>query len=264
MIFVKGYGQMCNNILQYAHLYAFGKEHKVTVVSLRFSYKYRFFEICKKWYHNPLTYILGKLLITFRVITCIKDGSNIIQDQQLCKPWIIASAAWHLRYPDLFLKYRDDIARIFEIKPTIQAKVNCWMNTHPQADINLGLHIRRGDYIRWQGGKYFFSDEVYHRIIKDFIALHPNETINIYICTNDNALNIDGFTAVHPTTFLSEGSAIEDLQLLASCDYLIGVKSTFSLWASFYRRVPLYWIMDKDVPLTAQSFVYFDAVFTTV
>ena len=254
MIFVKGYGQMCNNILQYAHLYAFGKEHKVTVVSLRFSYKYRFFEICKKWYHNPLTYILGKLLITFRVITCIKDGSNIIQDQQLCKPWIIASAAWHLRYPDLFLKYRDDIARIFEIKPTIQAKVNCWMNTHPQADINLGLHIRRGDYIRWQGGKYFFSDEVYHR----------NETINIYICTNDNALNIDGFTAVHPTTFLSEGSAIEDLQLLASCDYLIGVKSTFSLWASFYRRVPLYWIMDKDVPLTAQSFVYFDDVFTTV
>jgi len=187
MIFVKGYGQMCNNILQYAHLYAFGKEHKVTVVSLRFSYKYRFFEICKKWYHNPLTYILGKLLITFRVITCIKDGSNIIQDQQLCKPWIIASAAWHLRYPDLFLKYRDDIARIFEIKPTIQAKVNCWMNTHPQADINLGLHIRRGDYIRWQGGKYFFSDEVYHRIIKDFIALHPNETINIYICTaSDN------------------------------------------------------------------------------
>ena len=264
MIFVKGYGQMCNNILQYAHLYAFGKEHKVTVVSLRFSYKYRFFEICKKWYHNPLTYILAKLLITFRVITCIKDGSNIIQDQQLCKPWIIASAAWHLRYPDLFLKYRDDIARIFEIKPTIQAKVNCWMNTHPQADINLGLHIRRGDYIRWQGGKYFFSDEVYHRIIKDFIALHPNETINIYICTNDNALNIDGFTAVHPTTFLSEGSAIEDLQLLASCDYLIGVKSTFSLWASFYRRVPLYWIMDKDVPLTAQSFVYFDDVFTTV
>ena len=174
MIFVKGYGQMCNNILQYAHLYAFGKEHKVTVVSLRFSYKYRFFEICKKWYHNPLTYILGKLLITFRVITCIKDGSNIIQDQQLCKPWIIASAAWHLRYPDLFLKYRDDIAHIFEIKPTIQAKVNCWMNTHPEADINLGLHIRRGDYIRWQGGKYFFSDEVYHRIIKDFIALHPN------------------------------------------------------------------------------------------
>lgn len=264
MIFVKGYGQMCNNILQYAHLYAFGKEHKVTVVSLRFSYKYRFFEICKKWYHNPLTYILGKLLITFRVITCIKDGANIIQDQQLCKSWIIASAAWHLRYPDLFLKYRDDIAHIFEIKPTIQAKVNCWMNTHPEADINLGLHIRRGDYIRWQGGKYFFSDEVYHRIIKDFITLHPNETINIYICTNDNALNIDGFTAVHPTTFLSEGSAIEDLQLLASCDYLIGVKSTFSLWASFYRRVPLYWIMDKDVPLTAQSFVYFDDVFTTV
>ena len=27
MILVKGYGQMCNNILQYAHLYAFGREY---------------------------------------------------------------------------------------------------------------------------------------------------------------------------------------------------------------------------------------------
>ena len=37
MIFVKGYGQMCNNWLQYAHIYAWGLENGVNTVSMRFS-----------------------------------------------------------------------------------------------------------------------------------------------------------------------------------------------------------------------------------
>ena len=45
MIFVKGYGQMCNNILQYAHAYAFGREYGIKVVSMRFAYKYRYFAL---------------------------------------------------------------------------------------------------------------------------------------------------------------------------------------------------------------------------
>ena len=36
MIFVKGYGQMCNNILQFAHAYAYGREHDIKVVAMRF------------------------------------------------------------------------------------------------------------------------------------------------------------------------------------------------------------------------------------
>ncbi len=39
MIIVKGYGQMCNNILQYAHMYALGREHGIPVISTRFDYK---------------------------------------------------------------------------------------------------------------------------------------------------------------------------------------------------------------------------------
>lgn len=52
MIFVKGYGQMCNNILQYAHAYVWGKENNVKVVSMRFAYKYRYFEVCNYKYHR--------------------------------------------------------------------------------------------------------------------------------------------------------------------------------------------------------------------
>lgn len=53
MIFVTDKGRMCNNILQYGHLYAWGREHSVGTVSMRFCYKYPYFSIRHKRWHNP-------------------------------------------------------------------------------------------------------------------------------------------------------------------------------------------------------------------
>ena len=38
MIYVRDKGQMCNNILQFAHVYAFARENGRRAVSMRFSY----------------------------------------------------------------------------------------------------------------------------------------------------------------------------------------------------------------------------------
>ena len=45
MIFVRDKGQMCNNILQYGHVYAWAREHGQKAFSMRFAYKYRYFHI---------------------------------------------------------------------------------------------------------------------------------------------------------------------------------------------------------------------------
>lgn len=264
MIIVKGYGQMCNNIIQFAHLYAFGLEYGKTVISMRFSYKYRYFSICNRWYHNFFTYLLVKLLIKTHIIKCIKEDNTPQIDMMLRQTPLIASVAWGCRYPELFLKYRNEIKSIFEIRENIVNRVAHWMEQYPKADIRLGLHIRRGDYAKWQGGKYFFPDEVYFRLIKDFCDLHKGQSVCVFICTNDKRLDIRSYKAIHKETYLSHGSGIEDLQLLSQCDYIMGVKSTFSLWASFYNDRPLYWIMDKDKPLKEDSFVKFEEVFTTI
>ena len=264
MIFVKGYGQMCNNIMQYAHLYAFGREYGVAVLSMRFSYKYRYFALCGKWYHNFLTYLIGKVLISTHIIDCITADRTPDIDRRLRDTPLIGCGAWGCRYPALFQKYKDEILRLFEINPRIRKKVNACMDYFPKTDIRLGLHIRRGDYAKWQGGKYFFADDVYHRLIQQFVAMNAGKSVGVFICTNDMQLDLNGFRKVHPQTYLLRGSGIEDLQTLASCDFIIGVKSTFSLWAAFYRDLPLYWIMDKDAPLTADSFVHFDDVYTKI
>ena len=60
MIFVHDKGQMCNNILQYAHVYAWARENGRKSMSMRFAYKYQYFNICSSSYHNFLMYLVVK------------------------------------------------------------------------------------------------------------------------------------------------------------------------------------------------------------
>ena len=38
---------MANNMLQYGHVYAWGREHGRTTMSMRFAYKYPWFQLCE-------------------------------------------------------------------------------------------------------------------------------------------------------------------------------------------------------------------------
>jgi len=60
MIFVRDKGQMCNNLLQFAHVYAWALEHGRKSVSMRFCYKYPYFHIRHTAWHNPAVYVLAK------------------------------------------------------------------------------------------------------------------------------------------------------------------------------------------------------------
>lgn len=60
MIFVTDKGRMCNNILQYGHVYAWAREHGRKSISMRFCYKYQYFKICHTKGHNFLSYVFAK------------------------------------------------------------------------------------------------------------------------------------------------------------------------------------------------------------
>ncbi|MCC8145120.1 MAG: glycosyltransferase, partial [Bacteroidales bacterium] len=61
--------------------------------------------------------------------------------------------------------------------------------------------------------------------------------------------------------YFVSGNPGEDLYALSTCDYIIGPPSTFSLMAAFYEDANLYWIMDKNAPVTKESFKKFDYLF---
>lgn len=271
MIFVKGYGQMCNNILQYAHAYVWGKEHHIPVISMRFAYKYQYFEICDCKYHHWLVYVFAKILIGLHLIKYFfLDGPGDVTPEvisHLKERKMVAIDGWYFRFPELFLKNEDEIRKMFAFKAPVTERTSRFISERTQdIDIRLAVHIRRGDYKKWMGGKYYFDDTVYIEHIRQFLNSYPDKKVAVFICTNDPKLNIDCYRSALGigSVYLSKGNEAEDLFLLSECDYIIGVKSTFSLMASFYNKSPLYWISDKNTPLQMSGFSSFEELFMSV
>ena len=270
MLFVRDKGRMCNNILQFAHVYAWAREHGRRAVSMRFAYKYQYFHICHTRWHHFAVYLLAKWAARcglLPVASFHQPGSNPKAEALLerCK-WLMVEG-WEVRYYDLFLKYKDEILRLFAFDAKLRAKVLAYMRSaeggETEGVIRLGVHVRRGDYQRWQGGKYLFADDTFIAYIKAFAAQHIGKKVHVYICGNDPTLNraryeteLQGMAISFPN-----GNPGEDLCLLSLCHWLIGPPSTFSLVAAMYNDLPLCWMMQPNVDESSLSFQRFNYLF---
>lgn len=256
---------MCNNILQYGHFYAWGREHGRQTMSMRFAYKFQYFHICDTPNHNFLRYTIAKYAAKWGMIPTLEfnePGADISeQEEKMLKFKHIAVVGWEARWYDLFLKYKQEIIDLFAFKEAVVKACQPLLAAAAKDSCRLGVHIRRGDYATWYDGKYFFSDEVFICLIRTFLTFHPNATV--YICGNDPSLDRERYRREFSDiqVVFPKGNAAEDLYVLSACDYLIGPPSTFSLTASMYRDTPLYWIKDGEAPLTEASFGHFDELF---
>jgi hypothetical protein len=266
MIFVAGFGQLCNNMLQFGHFYAWGKEHGVRVIALRFCYKYPFFRISSLKGYHWFTYLRAKYGARWGWIPRI-DFSNEAPAspdslQALLQARHIVASGWYFRDYGAFLRRKEELRGLFAFRPALVGKVEDALP--PAPGIRLGVHIRRDDYARWQGGRYFFPDETYIRLVRSFAESLKAEHLQIFIATNDSSLSLDRYRRAWEgceVCRLPHASAGEDLYALSTCHYIIGPPSTFSLMASFYRDAPLYWIMDGNREIGVDSFRSFDSLF---
>ncbi|SNU05392.1 hypothetical protein SAMN06298211_11413 [Prevotellaceae bacterium MN60] len=271
MIFARDKSQMCNNLLQYAHVYAWGREHGQRVISMRFSYKYQYFHIC----HTPLTnfgwYLFAKYMAALHLLPTIsfKEAECDVQalEQEMLRHRHFVVSGWHARFYDLFLKYRSEICDLFtidgEYTEPVKRKMQAWDG------IRLGVHIRRGDYASWKGGIYCYDDKKFGDYIRQFADLFPNQVIDVCLSTNDPDVSIGMYLKMlndpRIRLHLMNGNAVEDLYMLSECDYIIGPPSTYSLVAAMYRDVPLC-RMDcvKDDVLSLENFKLFDYWFKRI
>ena len=262
---------MCNNILQYGHLYAWGREHGRRTVSMRFAYKYRYFRICHTAYHNFLVYVVAKYAAKWGLLPVADFGVDAPndparQEQLLLSHRHIVAEGWYARFYDLFLKYKQEIVELFSFDEAVKRPVDSLLASLPAADVRLGVHIRRGDYRRWHGGRYYYTDEQYISQIRQFLALHRGQRVQLFVCGNDPELNAEAYRQALPGVALTfpKGNPGEDLYLLSRCDFLMGPPSTFTLVAAMYRDVHLCWIEDAAAPLTPASFGHFDELFKQI
>ena len=119
--------------------------------------------------------------------------------------------------------------------------------------ITIGVHVRRGDYKGYLGGKYYYSDDVYNRIINKIRQLFApgNQKVRFLICSNETFKvpqeNNDVFT-------IQGADGITDLYALSKCDYIIGPPSSYSQWASFIGDVPLCLLLNETMDISMDSF----------
>ena len=87
MIFVHDKGRMANNMLQYGHVYAWGREHGCPTMSMRFAYKYPWFHICHTRHHNFPTYVFAKYAAKWGLIPTVhfdEEGADYSREEQCC------------------------------------------------------------------------------------------------------------------------------------------------------------------------------------
>lgn len=251
MIFVRDAGWMCNNILQYGHVYAWGREHGRATMSLRFAHKFPFFRISHSFLHNFIVYSLVKLAAQMKwlptVTYYIQEEHSPEKEAAIERSRHVIVEGWGIRFYDLFEKYKDEIVNLFAFDKRIEKHVAKKLSALSN-DILLGVHIRRGNYDTFYGGRYFYDDTVYIEFIKAFAAQHPDNRVGVVICGNYDKIDKERFHNELPQCDLlfPNGNAAQDLCILSKCNHLIGPPSTFSLVAAMYHDIPLCWMHTPD------------------
>ena len=272
MIFARDKSQMCNNLLQFAHIYAWGREHGRKVMSMRFSYKYPYFKITHSSLVSFPLYVVAKFLAAIKVLPTASfkhaECDPVALEQMMLSHKHIVVSGWYVHFYELFLKYRDEICDLFTIDPQytepVKKKMQKWEG------VRLGVHIRRGDYAEWKHGIYCYDDDTYTDYIRQFVALIPDKTICVCLSTNDPTLSAKEYRELlgndpRIQVHLLGGNAVEDLFMLSECDYVIGPPSTYSLVAAMYRDIPLCRIDQvNDGKLSLSDFKLFDYWFRRI
>lgn len=275
MLFARDKSQMCNNLLQYAHVYAWGREHGRKVIAMRFSYKYKFFRISHTRLASFPLYLFAKYMAALKLLPTVSfkhsDCDSVALERKMLRHRNIVVSGWFVRYYDLFLKYRSEICGLFTIDPQYTGPVRERMYECEKGFmdvVRLGVHIRRGDYAVWKNGIYCYSDEQYIAFVRQFAAMFAGKSIHVYLSTNDASVSREHYQSMvnaDTTVHLLGGVPAEDLFMLSECDYIVGPPSTFSLVAAMYRDVPLC-RMDtaRSETLTMNDFLLFDYWFRRI
>jgi hypothetical protein len=273
-------GQLANRIVSFAHLIANSIEYKYTLVNPEFdefepyfiataSNNFNGYPISSKFTNSPLktqlirrsarlfTDITHSLFtrtpwyVLYRIFTT-HDKKGLAYN--LNNPAFVKDAqtnhvlvqGWGFRDAENFAKHADKLRLFFTpVQQYAQEVAKIITAAKAQADKVYGVHIRRGDYALHEGGKYFFTDEVYADKMMQLVAQYKaiGKTCAFIICSNEPVKKES-----YPKELLLITGArhfITDLYCLAACNGIIGPPSTFSGWASFYGKVPIHSIQSK-------------------
>lgn len=161
---------------------------------------------------------------------------------------------WKFRARDSLWRQRSEVKKVFQPSDAVLDSANRSLEkARRECDVLIGVHVRRGDYADWLGGRYFFAFENFERWMREAATLHEGRRVAFLVCSNEPIAPLLGLEGLR--VFEGPGTAIGDLYALAGCDKLMGPPSTFSLWASYWGGAPLQMLQSTEDHIWEGGFV---------
>lgn len=162
---------------------------------------------------------------------------------------------WYTRKETKYIaEAKDKLIEIFTPDKLIVEKAETFFSEiRKNANIIIGVHIRRGDYVTWNEGRFYYSFSEYINFMNQVERLYLGQNVVFFISSNEK-INADIFKGFSCYYYEKENSAVLDLYSLSLCDKIIGPFSTFSRWSSFIGEKPICFLESKDQVINEQSF----------
>lgn len=106
---------------------------------------------------------------------------------------------------------------------------------YKEKNVNIAIHIRRGNDIESNDGVRYINSDLYDRIIEILLQKIDNSIIHIF-SWNDPEINIKSDRVVYHITNDGGEEFISDFNGLVHADILLVGSSTFSLSAGFFNK----------------------------
>jgi hypothetical protein len=269
-------GQLCNRLFNISAFLANGIEHNYGIVCAGFEDYYDDFEninntVSKYGFKfttsadklkNRLLHFSSRVVFKASVITRRLKLSGYYQSGDInnstfinqTKGQLLFVKGWPYWDVNNFVKHSDRLREVFKPRREYFEKVEEFIGSIPESFTRLvAVHIRLGDYKEYMNGRFYYSLEVYKKQIQalNHQLVAKGENPMFIVCSNEKIASDWGMDFSYKVSNLD---AMSDLLLLSKCDYIFGPPSTFSMWASFYGKVPSTVLLEHDEVLSIEDF----------
>lgn len=219
------------------------------------------------WLHQHLYHLNRKLCKSgrFNVVNIERGKAFSLNDSSFrtqlqsrtlnfIQGWLFREG-WFMEDRELLASHAAMIKAYFSPRKLYRDRVSHYMaQLRHQHSLVIGVHVRQGDYQTFKSGRYFYPFSHYAECIRALAQQLGDRKVCFLICSNV-AQDLSDLADVNVAA--GTGNLIEDMYLLAGCDYILGPPSSYSMWASFYGDVPLYMLRDVAVVPRLEDFVGF-------
>ncbi|MFN6038807.1 MAG: alpha-1,2-fucosyltransferase, partial [Bacteroidota bacterium] len=261
-------GQLANQLIVYANFIAFCNEHGIKLKNPSFHRYSSYFEFTQNRYQSMIAYRIINYLMRFlnrfglenRLINVVNIGFedvmslDDVRSLSVFRGIINLAAGWKFRGNQTLIKHKKLVLeKLWPCENHMKAIDDFFTSNKLINRIVIGIHVRRGDYKNFEGGKYFYDFTEYKKIIKSIALLFKGYNPIFLICSNDIDFE-KNLNDLNCTVVFGPGHELRDLYCFSRCNYLIGPPSTFTMWASFVGNVPLCMVKDTKMNICIDDF----------